>query len=101
MKRVFKYPLQLSEVQTIVCKSSKLLSVAVQDNKIVVYAIDDTDMESANVFEVFIIGTGHDIFFNTNTATFLGTVNISNGFMFHVFYKPYGGDIHESNINKE
>ena len=86
MRKIFKFPLEVTDYQTIEVKSPAiLLSVAEQNNNIVLYAMID-DLEYGIPVDVRIIGTGHPIKDDIDNYKFLGTVNlIDGGLMFHVF----------------
>lgn len=87
MKRIFKYILDASDNQVIEIPSETILSVEEQNEKIVVYAIVDTDIEPIK-YEFGINGTGNSITFEIEYFKFLGTVKMYNGsLMFHVFYR--------------
>lgn len=86
-KKVFKYHLYAVTFQTINIPSTHILSVAEQDNSIVVYALVDTDIEPVQ-YEFAVIGTGHTILQDIDAYNFLGTVSLHNGgLMFHIFYR--------------
>ena len=86
MRKIFKYPLEVTDYQTIEVKSPAiLLSVAEQNNGIVMYAIID-DLEFEIPVDVRIIETGHPIKDDIENYKFLGSVQLTNGrLMFHVF----------------
>ena len=86
MRKIFKYPLQITDFQTIEVKSPAiLLSVAEQNNQIMMYAIVD-DLEYGIPVDVRIIGTGLPIKEDIENYKFLGTVKLEDGrLMFHVF----------------
>jgi hypothetical protein len=88
VKTIYKYPLRALPLEQISIPGlDKILSIGVQDNQIVLYAIVDQNVADVSVVEVFIFGTGHQLL-NLNSLVFLGTANLLNGkFMFHVFYK--------------
>ncbi|AEG59005.1 DUF7352 domain-containing protein [Desulforamulus ruminis] len=87
MKRIFKYELEVAGFQVVNIQSEAILSVQEQNEKIVVYALVDTDLPP-NKYEFGIIGTGHPITFDINKFCFLGTVKMyGGGLMFHVFYR--------------
>jgi len=82
--RIYKYVLKAKDEQVIKIKGlAKVLSVAEQDNNIVLYAqVDDNPHEYA--LAVDIVGTGHEYAFQKE---FLGTVKLHDGaIMFHIFY---------------
>lgn len=90
-KRVYKYPLQLTEAQTLKLPAgAKVLSVMNQREDIVLYALVDPERDAQNnwdIYRVYVSGTGQ---VTEPDATFLGTVPISgdnSDFVFHVFYR--------------
>lgn len=86
MKSVFKYPLAVTDTQTLLLPTgSKVLSVEEQYGSIVLYVLVDPTPEAETEPRRFLIhGTGHDV---TNPdADFVGTVKLEGGaLMFHVF----------------
>ena len=86
MRKIFKYPLEVTDYQTIEVKNPAiLLSVAGQNNLIVMYAMVD-DIEYGIPVDVMIIGTGHAIKDDIDSYKFLGTVSLmGERLMFHVF----------------
>lgn len=86
MRKIFKYPLEVTDYQTVrVKRPAMLLSVAEQNNGIVMYVMVD-DLESEIPIDVRIIGTGHPINDDIENYEFLGTVKLAGGgLMFHVF----------------
>jgi hypothetical protein len=86
MKTIYKYPLDVTDQQGLKLPwNSKILSVAEQNNQIVLYALVNTSEERIEQWLIFMRGTGHDAEDMENTR-FLGTVKLRNGsLMFHVF----------------
>ena len=89
---IWKFPLEVVDHQTVQVPSGSLvLSVAEQDNGIVLYTMVDTEIAGKELLTVYIYGTGHPI--DTEDADrwsprnrFLGTVKLHDGaLMFHVF----------------
>lgn len=89
MKTNYKYQVELKDISKLTLPAgSKIISVAVQGMEIVLYALVDTDIQEKMVFSVLVLGTGHEIPFDLNEYTFLGTVSLSDGMlMFHIYYK--------------
>jgi hypothetical protein len=88
MKTVYKYVLEVVDDQTLSLPiGSQVLSVATQDDDIVLYALVDPDQPTTIRYGIRIHGTGHPIS-NIDGHAFLGTVNLYGGrLMFHVFWK--------------
>ncbi len=86
MRKIFKYPLEITDYQTIEIKSPAILLSAVGiDDEIVMYAMVD-DIEYGIPVDVRIIGTGNAIKGDIDNYKFLGTVNLMNGRdIWHVF----------------
>lgn len=90
-KSIYKFALSIEDEQILKMPIySYILSIAEQDNQIVLYAIVNP-METEKLEEriIRIIGTGHT-FTSTEliNMTFIGTVKLHNGaLMFHVFEK--------------
>ncbi len=88
MRKIFKYPLEIIDYQTVEIKSPAiLLSVVGIDNDIVMYAMVD-DLEYGIPVDVMIVGTGHSIKDDIDDYKFLGTVNLVNKReIWHVFVR--------------
>lgn len=84
MKRIFKFPLQVSDLQKIsMPKDSSLLTVQVQKGTPCLWALVDTDKETEERF-IRIIGTGHPV--PENILRYIGTFQVLEGsFIGHVF----------------
>jgi len=86
MKKIYKYEIQAEDIQRIDIPSERILSVQEQHNKIVVYALIDTENTTLQTYEFGMNGTGNPITFEVETFEFLGTVKLYDGsLMFHVF----------------
>lgn len=86
MKKIFKYELDFEEMQTIEIPSENILTAKGQYGKIVIYALIDTDIPPIE-YKFLMVGTGHQIGYDTNNFKFLDTVKLANGmYMMHVFY---------------
>ena len=83
MKTIYKYPLDLSNLNLAMPVGAKLLTVRELNNRIWVWAEVDTEAETELVgFEVF--GTGHEM--TDADKEFIGTAFINGGeFVFHVY----------------
>lgn len=87
MKKIFKYELEVTDNQVISIPSDNILSVEEQNEKVVVYALVDTDTTPIK-YEFGMNGTGNPITFEIEHFAFLGTVKMYGGsLMFHVFYR--------------
>lgn len=87
MKRIFKYPLPVRDLVFLdLPLGAQVLSVAVQEGSIVLYALID-DAEKQTDRQAFrVVGTGH-LCEDVLGMRFLGTVNLHNGaLMFHIFH---------------
>ena len=86
MRKIYTYPLEVTDYQTVEVKGPAiLLSVAEQNNQIVMYAMAD-DLEYGILVDVRRIGTGNPRRDDIDNCKFLGTVKLANGgLMFHVF----------------
>lgn len=85
-KVVYKYPLQMADVQNIAMPAgAKPLSVQVQKGVPCLWALVDPLNEST-VREVRIAGTGHQLPDSVHADEFVSTFQLHNGtFVFHVF----------------
>lgn len=84
MKRIFKFPLQITDIQKIrMPKDSSLLTVQVQKGTPCLWALVDTDKEAVERL-IGIIGTGHPV--PENVLRYIGTFQVLEGtFVGHVF----------------
>ena len=89
METIHKYTLDMVDFQEIVLPhGARILSVCEQRNKIVLYALVDTDIYLRRFCHVVrIVGTGHMLEKDfIRTHRFVGTVSLDDGtFMWHVF----------------
>lgn len=92
MKAVYKYTLGLNEIQEISFPvGAKILSVAEQRGKIVLYALVDPDETRRIQRIVRILGTGKEIT-HAFCLQFVGTVSLHGGnLMCHVFVQEEAG----------
>ena len=84
--KIFKYPLAITDKQELYLPpSSTLLSAREQNDNLCVWALVDDIPESADLYEVYVIGTGNLMELPSN-ATYLDTVVMSYGLVWHIFY---------------
>lgn len=87
MKTIWKFPLETTDYQEIeIPELHSILSLQVQNDVPTLWAlINDTESKKEKV-SIVIIGTGHPIE-NKQIAQrkFIGTYQLSNGLVFHVF----------------
>ena len=88
MRTIYKYPLEITDIQYInIPESYEILSVKVQNDIPVLYAIVEDSRESRSV-GIVMKGTGHPFNENVGVEDFVGTININQGnLMFHIFIK--------------
>lgn len=87
MKTIYKYPLAITDMQTILMpKGAKVLTAQLQKGELMLWAMVDTDPilpKDARLF--FIYGTGHPVA-DTDTQRYLTTFQLSDGaLVFHLF----------------
>ena len=89
MYAVYKYPLYIRDEQELVLPiCSRILSVEVQQQTIVLYALVELETPGKSHGTVYIRGTGHECDGRISSAAFIGTVKMLEGaLMYHVFYK--------------
>jgi hypothetical protein len=86
MKKIYKYQLEWNDRQELLLPlDATILSVAIQNQVLCVWAIVDPDAEpEPRVF--YIAGTGHEPPPPEKKAVFVGTVHwLEKGLVFHVF----------------
>ena len=83
MKTIYKYPLDLANLNIVMPIGAKILTAREQNDQIWIWAEVDTIAKTELVgFEVF--GTGHEM--TDSDREFIGTAFINNGeFVFHVY----------------
>jgi hypothetical protein len=87
-KRILKYKLVLTDTQNLVLPAgSQILSVKVQGNDLVLYALVSDFVARQDTVEISIIGTGSPIPQEVVVySRFLDTV-MQGQFVWHIFYK--------------
>lgn len=88
MKTIFKFELEIEDLQEVAMPlNAELLTAQVQNGRVVVWAVVDTD-EVERVTRTFrICGTGHHL--PVDPGHYLGTVQLLGGsLVFHVFAEP-------------
>ena len=87
MKTIFKYPIETKDRQLLtIPKDFQILRVANQFNKIVIWALIDTEVETEEI-EIEVHGTGNPIFDSQSTKrVYLGTA-LCDPFVWHVFHR--------------
>ena len=85
MRSIFKYALRVTDEQTLTLPANaEILSVANQNENIVLYALVDTSVKGLQNHTIYIHGTGHVVY--GDSLAFIGTVVLHGGrLMFHVF----------------
>ena len=91
--KIYKYELQIIDTQTIEIDGFEgVLSVAVQQNALVLYAVTNERLQRAKKVEVCIVGTGNDFGFDTREWCFRGThVTWAGKLVWHVWTKVSNG----------
>lgn len=85
MVTIYKYPLKIQDKQELSLPSpARALSVGVQGGKLVLWAVVDPDGTVFQPCQIVIYGTGHPIE-DEGEYKFLGTVQMPNGLVWHVF----------------
>ena len=85
--RILKEYLQITDAQNINLPGSNVnpISVIEQNKKLVMYFETDYDSDCSVPVTVYVIGTGH-IRSDLATAKYIGTVAMTNGFVWHVYF---------------
>ena len=84
--RIWKFPLQITDRQVVEMPVlARPLSVAEQDGQLMMWAhVNEKSNEKRN-YEIRIIGTGNGM--PDSVGNFIGTVVMSYGLVWHVFYQ--------------
>jgi hypothetical protein len=91
MKSIHKYTLQPKGIQLIeLPKGAKVLSCAVQQENVVIWALVDLEETGAENIEVTAFPTGQIIDPDRDMGVFLGTVLLNETrIVLHIYYKQY------------
>ena len=86
MRKIWKWELEIKDDQVITAPLGGLeyLDVQEQDGKLCLWGVV-TDWETMGAYTIYIFGTGHPIPNYLDTNTYIGTVVMSNGLVWHVF----------------
>ena len=85
MTKIFKYTLYVTDRQTIQMPIVyEILSIQNQGDTMTIWALVDTAFEITDVV-FYIYGTGHDVHHNHGGSNYVGTVQMNNGLVWHVF----------------
>lgn len=85
MKKIFKYRLSLTPLQTVSMPKGRVLSVAVQDDvDIYMWAIVEPNELLIDV-PIAIFGTGQPIYGEFDNMVLIETIQIMGRFVWHVF----------------
>lgn len=89
MRTVFKYPLKITDQQTISMPYGAIpVAVQFQFEQLCLWAMVDTD-QGPEPRTIYIVGTGNPATCLTSSAEYLGTVQQFGGqLVWHVFYEP-------------
>ncbi len=85
MRRIYKYPLELSDYPTIeLPKGAKILDIAAQRDTVYLWALVDPDEDHVEIRHLRFAGTGHPI--RETQLHHLSTFQMRDGdLIFHVF----------------
>lgn len=86
MKAIYKYPLAITDIQTIYMPAgAMILSAHNKNDTLCIWALVDTDRPKEQV-KIRILATGEEISKDENLEQFISTVLFNDGrFVFHVF----------------
>ena len=84
MQTIWKYEISITDRQTILMpKGARILSFQLQNNIPCIWAIVNTEAKK-ETRTFLVLGTGN-IFSIKNKLNFMGTIQDSNGFVWHLF----------------
>lgn len=94
MKTIWKYPLQVTDIQYLhLPENSTILSLQVQDGIPRVWVLLDDEELKESELEIYMFGTGHKVYADVEPTKFIGTFQLLHGnLVFHVFYKEFIND---------
>lgn len=85
MITIYKYELQITDTQTISMPSQmKIIKAAEQSGKLWIWALGESEGSIENR-RIRIVGTGNPTNVSTLFASFIDTVLMANGLVWHVF----------------
>lgn len=85
MKTIFKYPIEVTDKQTVKLPvDSLVISVLNQNGQLVIYALVDTEEKEVEEKTIRIFGTGHPVDVEEFDYNFLGSVMMDE-FVWHIF----------------
>ena len=88
LKTIYKYPLTITDRQDVEMPTgSRLLSVGEQEGQLILWVAVDTNKPTISRC-IVIVGTGNPAK-NIVDSPFIGTVQMSNGLVWHVFDEGY------------
>ena len=91
MLTIYKFPIEITDNQTLEIKGCKgLISVIEQNKKLVIYSFVNTENKCIKLIDIMIAGTGNPISGKLQcNSNFLGTVSTATGLVWHVFYSNH------------
>lgn len=82
---IWKFPLETTDAQRIQVPSrNRILTVQMQGNTPCIWAAVDADSPKEEM-EIRIHGTGHELPQDAGSYAYIGTYQLHNGLVFHVF----------------
>lgn len=91
-KIIYKYPVHLvSAQQVILPKSATILSTGLQQDSPVIWCLVEEKVTELEAVELMLIPTGKAFSEKENSPIFIGTLQLSNGLVFHLFKKEKQG----------
>lgn len=84
MKTIYKYPIERNSESLSMPKGARILSCQIQNGTPTIWALVDPD-ESPELRMIEVYGTGHSINAGASQMVFIGTVQMNNGLVFHIF----------------
>ena len=94
MKRIYKYPLEVTDTQIIELPfGARILTADMQYEKLCLWALVNPDLESKSKRTIDIFGTGHPI--DGKPRDYISTFQMDGGrLIFHVFVRTRSSPCH-------
>lgn len=85
MKIIYKYPLKIMPQQDILLSAgAKILTVQMQENFPVLWAIIDSKLETQRIHRIFMYITGEPLPDTVNALEYIAAIQL-RGYVFHIF----------------
>jgi len=86
MRKIFKYEFKIKDIQEIeISGFRKILKISEQNEKLYLWCLVETLDKDITPLKVSIFGTGQEINFETPIHSYLDTILMTDGLVWHIF----------------